>query len=86
MSVGDERFRLKCQQRIAEFRDAGVTILVVSHDLEAVEHLCDDVMWLEHGAMRLIGPAAEVVGAYRDSVEVNGEGSGIGGTVQPAQP
>jgi len=86
MSVGDERFRLKCQQRISDFRDAGVTILVVSHDLEAIERICDDVMWLEHGSMKALGPAHDVVDAYRASVEENAEGSGIGGFVQPAQP
>lgn len=84
MSVGDEHFRLKCQDRIAAFRDAGITILVVSHDLEAIERLCDDVMWLEHGTMKALGPAGEVVGAYRSSVEQHAEGSGVGGTVAPA--
>jgi len=86
MSVGDERFRLKCQERIGAFRDAGITILVVSHDLDAIERLCDDVMWLEHGAMKALGPAQEVVGAYRSSVEQHAEGSGVGGTVTPAGP
>jgi ABC-type polysaccharide/polyol phosphate transport system ATPase subunit len=85
MSVGDERFRTKCQQRIAEFRDAGVTILVVSHDLDAVERLCDDAMWLEHGAMKAIGPTHEVVAGYRASVEQQAEGMGVGGAVRSAE-
>jgi ABC-2 type transport system ATP-binding protein len=85
MSVGDERFRQKCQDRIASFRDAGVTILVVSHDLEAIERLSDDVMWLEHGSMKALGPAHEVVSAYRSSVEHGGDGSGVGGTVETTE-
>jgi ABC-type polysaccharide/polyol phosphate transport system ATPase subunit len=86
MSVGDERFRQKCQDRIGSFRDAGVTILVVSHDLEAIERLSDDVMWLEHGAMKALGPAHEVVAAYRSSVESGGDGSGVGGMVETPSP
>lgn len=82
MSVGDEHFRQKCQRRIASFRDAGVTILVVSHDLDAVRRLCDEVMWLEHGIVKAIGPAAEVVASYGHSM---GSGAGdvaVGGTVR----
>jgi ABC-type polysaccharide/polyol phosphate transport system ATPase subunit len=85
MSVGDERFRTKCQQRIAEFRDAGVTILVVSHDLVAIERLCDDAMWLEHGTVKAIGPTQEVVAGYRASMEQQTEAVGVGGAVRSAE-
>ena len=52
---------------------------------DAIELLCDDVMWLEHGAMKALGPASEVVGAYRSSVEQPVGGSRVGGTVEPAE-
>lgn len=81
MSVGDESFRRKCQDRITAFREQGVTILVVSHDLEAVEKLCDDVMWLDHGRMRALGPADGVVSMYRSSINGLGGRAGVGGTV-----
>jgi ABC-type polysaccharide/polyol phosphate transport system ATPase subunit len=84
LSVGDEHFRRKCQERIDSFRRAGVTILVVSHDLPAVEKLCDDVLWLEHGVARQSGPAAEVVPAYRTSMDEGHADPGVGGTVRPA--
>jgi ABC-type polysaccharide/polyol phosphate transport system ATPase subunit len=84
MSVGDEHFRRKCQARIDSFRRAGVTILVVSHDLDAVETLCDDVLWLEHGLVRQAGLATEVVAAYRTSMDPGHAEPGVGGTVRPA--
>jgi ABC-type polysaccharide/polyol phosphate transport system ATPase subunit len=86
MSVGDERFRKKCQERIRSFRDSGVTILVVSHDLEAVEKLCDDVLWLDHGVARALGRAGEVVAGYRSALEPQHGESAVGGTVRPAGP
>lgn len=84
MSVGDEHFRRKCQDRIDEFRQCGVTILVVSHDLGAIERLCDDVLWLEHGRALALGSAAEVVAAYRASVAPGASEPSVGGAVQPA--
>jgi ABC-type polysaccharide/polyol phosphate transport system ATPase subunit len=86
MSVGDEHFRRKCQERIDSFRCSGVTIVVVSHDLTAIETLCDDVLWLEHGVPRTLGPAAEVVASYRASIEPGGAEPSVGGTVRPAGP
>ncbi|HOC41988.1 MAG TPA: ABC transporter ATP-binding protein [Thermoanaerobaculales bacterium] len=84
LSVGDEHFRRKSKDRIDSFRRAGVTILVVSHDLDAVEKMCDDVLWLEHGVIRRSGPAKEVVTAYRTSMNPGQAEPGVGGTVRPA--
>jgi lipopolysaccharide transport system ATP-binding protein len=84
MSVGDEHFRRKCQDRIDTFRRCGVTILVVSHDLAAIERLCDDALWLEHGKVLALGPAVEVVAAYRASVAPGVGQASVGGMVQPA--
>ena len=82
MSVGDEHFRRKCQRRIKSFRDAGVTILVVSHDLDAIGRLCDEVMWLEHGVIKAIGPADEVVADYGHSMGTTSGEAAVGGTVR----
>lgn len=64
LAVGDEAFRRKCQDRIASFRDRGVTILFVSHDLNAVRSMCDRAIWLDRGVQRAIGDTSEVVGRY----------------------
>ena len=65
LSVGDERFQRKCADRMAEFRGRGVTILFVSHSLDSVSGLCDEVVWLENGRVQSSGPAAEVIQEYR---------------------
>jgi ABC-2 type transport system ATP-binding protein/lipopolysaccharide transport system ATP-binding protein len=65
LAVGDEAFREKCFARFRQFRDRGVTIVLVSHDLFAVEKLCHRVLWLEDGGLALIGEACEVVAGFR---------------------
>jgi ABC-2 type transport system ATP-binding protein/lipopolysaccharide transport system ATP-binding protein len=70
LAVGDERFKLKCEQRMSSFRENGATIMLVSHHLEMMEIMCDEVLWLDHGEMRAIGPATEVVKLYLESVGI----------------
>jgi homopolymeric O-antigen transport system ATP-binding protein len=79
LAVGDGNFRIKCQRRLKEFRDAGVTILLVSHDLTAIEAMCDEVVWLDKGVVRAHGPAAEIVARYTHSVA---EGPAVGGAIE----
>ncbi|MFH1185487.1 MAG: ABC transporter ATP-binding protein [Chloroflexota bacterium] len=65
LAVGDEAFQRKCQARMQAFRDAGTTVLIVTHDMSTVADLCARAAWLEHGQIRSIGPAAKVIEAYR---------------------
>jgi ABC-2 type transport system ATP-binding protein/lipopolysaccharide transport system ATP-binding protein len=65
LAVGDESFREKCFERIRQFRDRGVTIVLVSHDLFAVEDLCQRALWLEAGSVALLSEARSVVARYR---------------------
>jgi len=65
LSVGDERFKRKCHQRMDRFRSDGVTLLFVSHDLGAVESLCDRAMWIADGEVREIGRTGDVIRSYR---------------------
>ncbi|MFH0907133.1 MAG: ABC transporter ATP-binding protein [bacterium] len=64
LSVGDSAFQAKCMERIMEFKRAGKTLLFVSHSANQVQYLCDRVIWLEHGKMKMEGPTAEVLAAY----------------------
>jgi len=64
LSVGDERFQMRCYERISELRAQGRTIVIVSHSLDAVRALCSEVVWLDKGQIREKGPAQEVVGSY----------------------
>jgi lipopolysaccharide transport system ATP-binding protein len=68
LAVGDEAFQRKCMDRIYRFRQAGKTIIFVSHALETVRTLCDHAVWLDHGLARLVGGAGEVIDAYLSEV------------------
>ena len=64
LAVGDEAFQVKCRERIASFRDGGTTILLVTHDLNLVQTLCQRTAWIDHGTVRCIGPSRDVARAY----------------------
>ena len=65
LSVGDEAFQRKSAERIERFRREGRTIVFVSHGLGQVEQLCEQVAWIDHGELKMVGPAADVISAYR---------------------
>jgi ABC-type polysaccharide/polyol phosphate transport system ATPase subunit len=65
LSVGDETFRKKCEARMRKFRSGGTTSIMVSHSMDSVMSLCKRAAWLDHGTVQLVGPADEVVAAYR---------------------
>ncbi|MBN1177642.1 MAG: ABC transporter ATP-binding protein [Anaerolineae bacterium] len=69
LAVGDEAFQRKCLERMETFRQAGCTIVFVSHDLRTVERLCARAFWLAEGRIRHTGPAHEVVARYLAAVE-----------------
>jgi ABC-type polysaccharide/polyol phosphate transport system ATPase subunit len=69
LSVGDEKFKQRCLERIHDFRRKGLTILFVSHDLHAVTSLCDRAVLLSSGRAVKVGPAHEVVSDYREYVQ-----------------
>lgn len=67
LAVGDEAFKLKCLSAIDGFRDRGKTIILVSHSAHTIAERCDSALWLDAGRVKVFGPAAEVVAAYRAS-------------------
>jgi lipopolysaccharide transport system ATP-binding protein len=64
LSVGDIFFQQKCFERFRELRRLGCTILLVSHDSEAITHLCDRAILLSGGKVASQGDAATVVHDY----------------------
>jgi ABC-type polysaccharide/polyol phosphate transport system ATPase subunit len=66
LGVGDESFQRKCTDRIAQFRQNGTTILLVSHSMVTIESMCQRAAWLDHGALKYIGEPAQVIKAYRE--------------------
>ena len=67
LSVGDARFRKKCEARMQDMLDEGTTILFVSHSAAQVEKVCRRAIWLEKGRVRMDGPSREVCRAYSQS-------------------
>ncbi len=67
LGVGDQNFFQKCVEKIMEFRNAGKSILCVSHSLETLERVCDCGLWLDHGRVMKQGSVTEVLKAYRNS-------------------
>jgi len=63
LSVGDMAFQQRCVERMREFKNQGVTILFVSHNLEAVAGLCDTAIYLD-GEIRAHGPTSGVIEQY----------------------
>ena len=68
LAVGDASFRERCAERIGRFRDSGATMVLVSHDLEAVQELCARAVWIAEGQVRAVGRAVEVIEAYNRSL------------------
>ena len=64
LAVGDYKFQKKCEERIQELMSGETTVILVSHSIEQIRKLCDRVVWLEKGNVRMIGPCEEVCDAY----------------------
>jgi ABC-type polysaccharide/polyol phosphate transport system ATPase subunit len=69
LAVGDAAFVAKCKERISRLRAAEKTLLLVSHDLEAVERWCDEVVWLDKGKVKDRGDPRRVIDHYRQNIE-----------------
>ncbi len=65
LAVGDQRFEQKCLKRVEEFRAAGGTILLVSHQLDTVREFADRCIWLNNGVVAMEGKPADVIEVYR---------------------
>lgn len=68
LAVGDSNFQAKCMEQIRNFRERGVTIVIVSHDLDTISRICSRAIWLEDGVIRADGGPFDVTTAYADSM------------------
>lgn len=64
LAVGDVSFQAQCFERIRELKSLGTTIVLVSHDLKAVESLCDQVAWINKGTLKSFGEPSKVISQY----------------------
>ena len=71
LSTGDARFRRKSFNRMRELcEQEHTTVVLVSHALGSIRELCDEVIWMHKGELRLAGEPEEVVDRYTDFLEV----------------
>ncbi len=68
LAVGDEAFQKKCFDRVNDLKRAGKGIILVTHDMNAVERFCDRVYVLESGRLIYEGNAKGGIDAYRKSL------------------
>lgn len=67
LAVGDVAFQKKCLGRMGQVAKEGRTVLFVSHDMNAVEKLCDTVIFLEQAEINSFGKASETIRKYLTS-------------------
>jgi teichoic acid transport system ATP-binding protein len=69
-AVGDEAFKAKSQETMAEMLENAGTIVIVSHAMARMRQFCDRIAWLDEGRIRATGTPAEVISEYRKHVGV----------------
>jgi lipopolysaccharide transport system ATP-binding protein len=64
LAVGDSQFQKKCLGTMGNFAREGRTVLFISHNMGAINSLCERVIWIDNGKVLLDGPAQTVVNSY----------------------
>jgi lipopolysaccharide transport system ATP-binding protein len=64
LAVGDAVFQKRCLGKIGEVAQEGRTVIFVSHNLSAVERLCDSALLLDHGRVAFQGPTPDAIERY----------------------
>ncbi len=75
LAVGDASFQAKCLNKLAELKEEDKTIILVSHNLTTITEHSKRVLWLDHGAVRMIGEPDAVVDSFLQHVteEIGGD-------------
>jgi lipopolysaccharide transport system ATP-binding protein len=64
LAVGDSAFQQKCLGKMRDIRSQGRSVIAVSHNMATIANICERVIWLEAGRVRMVGPTQEVVHQY----------------------
>lgn len=83
LSVGDAGFAQKAEEKIRELCDQGLIVIIVSHDLKAIQTLCRRCIWMSEGRVYRDGSAEDVVREYREAMDISIEEKKEGLTVDP---
>lgn len=71
LSVGDERFKDKCNERFHSFSSSGTTVVFVSHNLQAVAEMCGRSSWINKGDLMATGDTKDVLSEYKKYMQQN---------------
>jgi len=77
LAVGDSEFQKKCLGKIGEVARGGRTVLFVSHNMTAVESLCNSAILLDTGKLRMLGGTQEVISEYTKLTSAGGAMSAL---------
>ncbi len=71
LSVGDVQFQKKSYNKMKELiSDDKRTVIIVSHSLDTIQELCDEVLWLNDGEIKMIGKADEIIPKYKEFMSI----------------
>ena len=73
LAVGDANFQKKCFDKLREIKEAGTTIVIVSHNMDQIRSICDRVLWLDRGEIKGDGEARIVCEEYMKNMRVQAE-------------
>lgn len=77
LAVGDTRFQLKCMDKFLEFKKKGISIIFVSHDVNAIKRFCDRTLWINNGELIEDGNTDIVTDKYMDYLRMLDVEAGI---------
>jgi lipopolysaccharide transport system ATP-binding protein len=66
LSVGDETFKVKAEERMQQLAAKSSILVIASHSKEQIMKVCNRVIWLEHGEIKMDGNPETVCNAYFD--------------------
>ena len=70
LSVGDHKFKKKSYKKMKKLiENHERTVLIVSHNTDTLEELCDEVMWMHEGVIKMIGDPKEVLDRYKEFMQ-----------------
>jgi len=69
LAVGDAAFKAKCAQKFVDFKNAGKTVIMVTHSMGSLKEMCDQAAWIDQGRLVTVGDAPSVIAAYMESVD-----------------